>query len=174
MPGVGSDATNLIVLRGNSASGKSAAAQRIRQRHGRGVAIVGQDAIRRDVLKERDTPGAANIALIGLIARYALDHGRHVIIEGILRADHYGDMLATLRADHRGPSHFFYFDVPYEETVRRHATKPQASEYGEVEMREWFRPLDLLSTVPEYRIPESASLDDAVDVIMHRSGLAIG
>jgi predicted kinase len=174
MPRVGSDATTLIVLRGNSASGKSAAAQRIRQRHGRGAAIVGQDTIRRDVLKERDTPGAVNIGLIGLIARYALEHAYHVIVEGILASERYGDMLAELCDDHRGPSHFFYFDVSFEETVRRHATKPLASKYGEVELRDWFRPLDLLSMIAEHRIPETTSLDDAVDAIMRQSGLAFG
>jgi hypothetical protein len=41
--------------------------------------------------------------------RYALDHGYHVILDGILYADRYEQMLAALRADHRGPSCFFYW-----------------------------------------------------------------
>jgi predicted kinase len=49
--------TRLIVIRGNSASGKSAVAAEIRRRHGRGLAIVGQDNLRRQVLRERDVPG---------------------------------------------------------------------------------------------------------------------
>src|ERR1700689_4815453 len=47
----------LIVIRGNSASGKSAVAAELRRRHGRGLAIVGQDNLRRQVLRERDVPG---------------------------------------------------------------------------------------------------------------------
>ena len=74
----------LIVIRGNSASGKSAVAAEIRRRHGRGLAIVGQDTLRRQVLRERDVPGGANIDLIDLTARFALDRGFHVIVEGIL------------------------------------------------------------------------------------------
>ena len=74
----------LIVIRGNSASGKSAVAAEIRRRHGRGLAIVGQDTLRRHVLAERDVPGGANIDLIDLTARFALDRGFHVIVEGIL------------------------------------------------------------------------------------------
>jgi hypothetical protein len=31
----------------------------IRRRHGRGLAIVGQDNLRRQVLRERDVPGGA-------------------------------------------------------------------------------------------------------------------
>lgn len=167
----GSSGTRLIVLRGNSASGKSAVAQEIRHRFGRGIAIVGQDNLRRDILKERDEPGAANIGLIDLTARYALDHGYHVIVEGILYVAHYGDMLRRLARDHRGESRFFYFDVTFPETLRRHATKPQAAEYGEEEMRRWHHPRDLLSGVDEQIIPERATLDQAVAMISREASL---
>ena len=56
---VGSEITTLVVIRGNSASGKSTIAARFRTRCGPGVAIVGQDHLRRVVLKEKDKPGAA-------------------------------------------------------------------------------------------------------------------
>ncbi len=108
---VGTEETRLVVLRGNSASGKSSLAAGLRERFGRGLAVVGQDNLRRIVLGERDRPGAANIGLIGLTARYALDAGFHVVVEGILYADRYGDMLDQLRADHRGPTHSYYLDV---------------------------------------------------------------
>ena len=48
--------TRLIVLRGNSASGRSAIAQAIRDRYERGLAIVGRDNIRRTILRELDQP----------------------------------------------------------------------------------------------------------------------
>lgn len=102
---VGTEETRLVVLRGNSASGKSSVADGLRERFGRDLALVGQDNLRRIMLRERDRPGAANIGLIDLTARYALDAGFHVVVEGILYADRYGDMLTELRADHRGPTH---------------------------------------------------------------------
>lgn len=104
----GTEDTKLIVLRGNSASGKSSVAAGLRTRFGRGLALVGQDNLRRTVLRERDQPGAANIGLIDLTARYALDAGFHVVIEGILYAEHYGDMLARLGADHCGLTQAYY------------------------------------------------------------------
>lgn len=107
--------TRLIVVRGNSGSGKSSVAAGVRARYGCGVALVGQDNLRRIVLRERDVPGGANIGLIAEVARYALDHGFHVIIDGILRADAYGAMLGALHRDHRGLSRFYYLDVPFEE-----------------------------------------------------------
>ena len=67
-----------------------------------------------------------------------------MIIDGILRADAYGAMLGALHRDHRGLSRFYYLDVPFEETMRRHATRPQAAEFGRPEMSCWYRERDLL------------------------------
>jgi 8-oxo-dGTP pyrophosphatase MutT (NUDIX family) len=71
------DKPRLIVIRGNSASGKSTIAAEIRARHGtRDLAIVSQDNLRRVVLRERDRPGGANIALIDMTARHAIAWAR--------------------------------------------------------------------------------------------------
>ncbi|HEX4088537.1 MAG TPA: AAA family ATPase [Trebonia sp.] len=164
----------LIVIRGNSASGKSAIAAEVRRRHGRGLAIVGQDNLRRQVLRERDVPGGANIDLIDLTARFALGRGFHVIVEGILNADHYGRMLAGLIADYATLARAYYLDVPWAETLRRHASKPQAGEYGESEMRGWFREHDVLPGGLEQVIPASSSLDETVRRILVDSGLGNG
>lgn len=53
---VGSDQTRLIVIRGNSGSGKSTVAKALRETYGSGVAWVSQDLIRRIILKERIGP----------------------------------------------------------------------------------------------------------------------
>jgi predicted kinase len=171
---VGSLESRLILLRGNSASGKSAAAQGIRDRFGHGIAIVGQDNLRRIVLREKDKPGGANIGLIDLTARYALDHGYHVIVDGILNRDHYGEMLRGLVNDHLGITRCFYFDVSFAETLRRHTTKPQAADYGEAEMRQWFRPKDFLEGVEEQVIPQETPLEEAVTLIMSGAALEPG
>ncbi|MFF7176688.1 AAA family ATPase [Streptomyces pseudovenezuelae] len=169
---VGTEETRLVVLRGNSASGKSSVATGLRERFGRGLAVVGQDNLRRIVLRERDRLGAANIGLIGLTARYALDAGFHVVIEGILYADRYGDMLAEVRADHRGPTHHYYLDVPFGETLARHATKPIADDVSETQLRDWYRPRDLLPGGVETVIGADSVLHETVDRIMLDTGLA--
>ena len=79
---VGSEKTTLIVLRGNSGSGKSTVARALRETCGRGLAWVAQDLIRRTILWEKDRPGGVNIGLIDQIARYSLDHGYHVVLDG--------------------------------------------------------------------------------------------
>ncbi|WP_406100423.1 AAA family ATPase [Streptomyces sp. NBC_01013] len=168
----GTAETRLVLLRGNSASGKSTVAAGIRERFGRGLALVGQDNLRRIVLREHDRPGGANIGLIDTVARYSLDAGYHVVLEGILYADHYGQMLRHLRADHRGHTHCYYLDVPFAETLARHATKPIAGEVSEIHLREWFRPLDLLPGSIETVIDAGSTVADTIDRIMHDTDLA--
>ncbi|MFJ4689098.1 kinase [Streptomyces sp. NPDC088789] len=170
----GTSDTRLIVLRGNSASGKSSVAAGLRERFGRNLAIVAQDNLRRIVLRERDRPGGANIGLIDLTARYALNHGFHVVVEGILYADRYGTMLQDLVSAHQGVTRCYYLHVPFEETVLRHATKPDAEYLAHVNvghLRDWYRDKDLLPNGLETVIDASSTLDDTVRQILSESGL---
>ena len=157
------------MLRGNSGSGKSTAARAVRERFGRRLAWVEQDYLRRVVLKELDVPSGVNIGLIELTVRYALEHGYIVVLDGILDAGRYGEMLERLSGACQ--AHFFYFDLSFEETVRRHATRPQASEFTPEAMRDWYRPADLLPFVTERVFDETLCLDDVVKLIVEVSGL---
>lgn len=171
---LGSTSTRLIVLRGNSGSGKSTVAREIRKAYGRGLAIVEQDYLRRILLREHDVPGAANIGLIDQTVRYALNHEYHVVLEGILSASHYGEMLQGLQRDHLGWTSFYYFDLPFEETARRHASRPQADEFTEEDMREWYRPLDTLNVAGEGILDSALSARDVARLALNRAGLAGG
>jgi hypothetical protein len=163
----GTDQTRLIVLRGNSGSGKTSTAKALRAHLGRGTALVEQDYLRRIVLKEHDIADGANIGLISQTTRYALDHGYDVILDGILNAARYGSMLDVLQHDHRGQSSFYYFDVSFAETLRRHATRPQAKEFGIEEMRGWYRERDSLAFTEERLVLETSSLDETVNRILN-------
>jgi len=160
------DQVRLIVVRGNSGSGKTSVALAIRQVYGRGVAWVSQDTFRRTVLRDFDQPGGRNIGLIDLVVRYALARGYHVLLDGILDASRYEPMLAGLRRDHVGPSFFYYLDASLEETLRRHDTRFERTEFGAEDMRRWYRPRDSLTTIPERVIEESSTLAETVSVIL--------
>jgi predicted kinase len=169
--GIGSERTRLVVLRGNSGSGKSSVAQALRAAYGRGVAWVSQDLIRRTILMEKDRPGGANIGLIDQVTRYSLDNRYHVVLDGILYADRYESMLAGLARDHLGVSRFYYLDVSLGETLRRHALRPQSAEFSGDAMREWYRQRDLLTAIEEHVVPETSTLDETAALILAESGL---
>lgn len=121
--------------------------------------------LRRDVLKVPDGAGNPAIALIDTVARHALDQGFHVVVEGILHAPHYGDMLRQLVADHRGRTSAFRWRLDFDETVARHATKPQAAEYGPDLMRQWYQADDPLAGLDEHVFDASVGLDQAVAAV---------
>ncbi len=172
MTSVGSPNTRLIVLRGNSGSGKSSVARELRARHGWGLAWVEQDYFRRIILRELDVSGGVNIGLIDGAVRYALAHGYHVVLEGIFRADNSADMLRTLNADHAGQTAFYYFDISFEETARRHLTRPQASGFSCADMLAWYRPRDLLGLPNERVIGEMTTLQEAAERILLETNLS--
>jgi predicted kinase len=164
---LGDSTTRLAVLRGNSGSGKSTTAQEVRRRIGRGVAWVEQDYLRRILLREHDRPGQPNIGLIDQTVRYALDSGYHVILEGILYSPTYGEMVRQLIADHVGQTGVYYFQIPFDETVRRHATRPLSKVVTPEQMREWYQPCDLLGVPGEQIIDITSTLDDSTTRIIN-------
>nr|WP_281416482.1 AAA family ATPase [Deinococcus aestuarii] len=155
-------------MRGNSGSGKSSVARALRQRYGYGMAWVEQDYLRRVLLREHDVPHGKNI---DLNVRYAMEQGYHVVLEGILSTRHYGPMLRRLRQGCGTASHFYFFDLPFEETVRRHATRPQAREFGVETMHGWYQECDLLPFVAERVIPADSSLEATVERLWNEVGL---
>jgi hypothetical protein len=107
-----------------------------------------------------------------VVTRYALDTGYTTVLEGILYVAHYGGMLTRLRDDHLGKSLYYYLDVPFEETLRRHATKPNAHEYGAAEMSAWWRERDLLAGGLDQVLTADLSADTATARILGDAALA--
>jgi predicted kinase len=165
------DNTKFIVLRGNSGSGKSGVARAVRLAQGEPMAYIEQDCLRRIILKEKDIAGGLNIQLIKETVLFSLRNSYHVILEGLLLKKRYEGMFEELLKLHPSNNHFFYFDVSLEETLKRHQTKINKDEFGEVEMRDWYKETDLLHCAEEEIIPESNSLEESVKQILSSAGL---
>ncbi|WP_180336058.1 zeta toxin family protein [Pleomorphomonas diazotrophica] len=163
---MGNSQTRLIVIRGNSGSGKSALAAAIRSSLPRGVAIIGQDVLRRNILHVPDTKPSMAADYMEISAHFALDRRLSVIVEGILQNDIYGDMLRRLISDHQGITRCYRYKIPFQETLKRHNTKPNAGDFGESEMRQWWREDDGLRGVDETLIgPDQSLADTTIQII---------
>lgn len=160
----------LIVLRGNSASGKSTLAHRIQRTLPRGrVAVIGQDHVRREMLWSWDRPDNDAIGLIGHITRYCLELGRVTVVEGILVRERYETMLTGLLDEQRAhgrSSLIYYLDIPLPETLRRHAGKPLADHVSEEQVFSWYAPHDVLGCPGEQVFDESWSEDAILERIL--------
>ncbi|WUM88178.1 hypothetical protein OHA85_15260 [Nocardia salmonicida] len=155
----------LVVICGNSASGKSTTANAVQRRFERGrCAVVSQDLVRRNMIREPDEPGAVNIDLIEEITRSCLGRGMVVIIEGILHARRYGTMLERL-ADSVDTSLFYSFDLTLAQTLARHAGRPQSATIPPEEMASWYHGWQPLPFVEEVRIDANWTLDAATNRI---------
>ncbi len=162
----------LIILRGNSGCGKTSTARLLQRQLGYGTMLVSQDVVRREMLRVKDSESNPAIQLMYDLCMYGNSVGYTVILEGILSNKKYGAMLHRLLDDFQGEKLIYYFDVSFEETVRRHATKPNAHEFGESEMRQWWKDQDVLNVPGEQRIGEQLTQAKVIDMI-HRDVLAL-
>ncbi|MGW4463019.1 kinase [Micromonospora sp. NPDC004704] len=133
------------------------------------IGKIEQDYLRRIVLRERDADQGVAVHLIAQTARFALEHGFHVILEGILVAHRYGSMITSLLRDNRGESFVYYLDVSLPETLRRHTLRPQAAEFTGEDMQGWYLPRDVLGCDGEYG--EESSFDETLTLIEATAGL---
>ena len=128
--------------------------------------LIPQDVVRREILKTSDEPGNDAIELIYDMAMYGYRKGYDVIVEGILSKDKYGDMLAKMMNNFEGRVSVYYLDIPFEETVRRHVMKDSANEFGEKEMKEWWKDNDHLGVNNEVILSSDLSEDALVKTLM--------
>ena len=59
----------------------------------------------------------------------------------------------------------YYFDLPFEETLKRHQTKPNCHEFGEEAMRGSWREKDFSDVLNEVSITSERNIDDIVEDI---------
>ncbi|MDB4992466.1 MAG: uncharacterized protein JWL75_711 [Parcubacteria group bacterium] len=155
-----------IIIRGNSGSGKSAVAERLRKELDGKVALVGQDTLRRTILGETDSLEKKDI--IGLLEQtlnYCLEKGYSVILEGILSKPKYKEVLMRVIDVAPCDSYVFYIDVSIEESFQRHQTKPIANEVSEEQLRSWYQPQNYLGIPGEIIIDERSTLEETVELI---------
>ena len=149
---LGENMKKLIILRGNSGSGKSTIAKELQKQFGNNTMLISQDMIRREVLKVKDGENTLAIPLMKNLLTYGKEHSEIVILEGIMYADWYRPLFELAIQLYDTRIYAYYFDLPFEETLKRHQTKPNSNDFGEEEMRRWWREKDYSALLNEISI----------------------
>lgn len=157
----------LIILRGNSGSGKTTIAKELQKCFGANTMLISQDVIRRDMLKVKDGENTKALPLMKELLIYGHSHSDIVILEGIMYADWYKPLFELSVQLYGAEVNAYYFDLPFEETLKRHQTKPNCRDFGEDEMRRWWRENDFSEVLNEVRITAERNIDNIVGDIFN-------
>ncbi|MDE7210783.1 MAG: uridine kinase [Lachnospiraceae bacterium] len=155
----------LIIIRGNSGSGKSSVAKRLQREFGRNTLLIPQDVVRRDMLWAEDGYDTAALPLLADLLQYGYQNSKVTILEGILYSKYYSPLFERAVALFGNHIFAYYYDLPFEETLKRHETKEKRFEFGEEEMRRWWNEKDFIGFIREKTLDKTVSLEDAVRLI---------
>jgi guanylate kinase len=157
----------LIVLRGNSGSGKTTIARRLKEELFYNVMVIGWDTLRIDIFNRFDYINRNKYIFdtLSSLSEYGRKNNFTVIIEGIYPSNQYKSVLTEI-CKNFPESHFYYFDISFEETLRRHNTKNQ-TEFGVEELRKWHIEGDSMNIANEKLINEEMDEDDIVAMIIN-------
>ncbi|MCD7840247.1 MAG: AAA family ATPase [Erysipelotrichaceae bacterium] len=153
----------IIILRGNSGSGKTTIGRILQQYYGSNTMLICQDIIRRQLLRVKDGENCPAIDMLINLVEYGYKHNNVVILEGILRNEWYAPLFDKIVELYQNNIYAYYFELSFDETVRRHALRSQHSEFGRKELQKWFKPHNYIYTIEEKLIYE----DESVDQILH-------
>lgn len=159
----------LIIIRGNSASGKSTLARRVQKEASVPVAVIEQDYFRHDLFGSKwgDVEYHVRSALIVAMTLQLLRSGVTVILEGSLPSKWFTEVLAAIQKEWHGEVVAFCYVLDLEETVRRHHTRDKRTHFGEDTLREWYSERDPVKGLREDILDKEVTLDHAIRQVLN-------
>lgn len=155
--------SKLIILRGPSGAGKSTVAKALFAQTKKPTVLIEQDYYR---FIFKPAGGALNSKSIHKMIKanvlIALHDGYDVILEGIFNVHSYKETFEEIFDEHNDKNYIFTFDISFEETLRRHRTKPNKDEWSESDMKDWYHPKDILGYNFEHVIQEQSNLEQTL------------
>ena len=159
----------LIILRGNSGSGKTSVAKALQKKFGSNTMLLSHDMIRREMLHVWSAEGIIKSEpLMVNLLKYGKKNSEITIMEGVLPADAYSRLFETAVEEYGQNIFAYYYDLPFEETMVRHSTKPNRNDFGEAAMRQWWKEKDFLPMISEKILHKDLSFEDAVSMIYNQ------
>lgn len=157
----------LIIIRGNSGSGKTTVARELQRKFGHDTMLISQDVVRRDILHTHDGKNTLALHLLKQMLEYGYKNCEFVVLEGILRCDWYFDLFELASQLYGNNIFAYYYDLSFEETIERYKTKSAEtqSRFNENDMRRWYVEKDYIGFINEKALDENLSIEDAVILI---------
>ena len=139
-----------LAMIGASGSGKTTVAKELQKKFGYNTMLISQDEIRRNILRVKDGIDTKALPLMIELLKYGYEHSDIVILEGIMYEEWYNPLFKVANELYGSNVYAYYFDLSFEETVRRHNTRNR--EFGEKDMRRWWREKDFSAVLKEQLI----------------------
>lgn len=155
----------LIIIRGNSGSGKTSVSKTLQEKFGENTMLISQDMIRREILHTKDGVGTKALPLMTELLKYGRRNFRVTILEGIMDAEWYMPLFEAAIEEFGSEIYAYYYDLPFEETLARHGTRAKRTEFGAEDMRRWWIEKDYMKIIPEKIFTKETGLDEAVEII---------
>lgn len=155
----------IVIIRGNSGSGKTTVAKELCNHLGKDCMLLSQDIIRREILHTNDGKNSSAVKLLSDLILFGKKHSNIIILEGILNSSWYKPLFDIIK-NNFSKIYSYYYDIPFEETVKRFQTKSNANFTAE-DMKRWWNEKDTLGFDNEKMIYKDTSVKNAVEMILY-------
>jgi deoxyadenosine/deoxycytidine kinase len=154
--------SKLVVVRGNSGSGKTTIAQELLNMMPDAILVEQDYFIKYAADSKTPAQESARRTKIFTAVKSALLSHEIVILEGVFDSRRYKEYFSDLIECHPTDNHFYYIDLSFEETLRRHETRDKRHEFGEEKMSGWYIAHDQLGYEFEESFDSNIQIDEAV------------
>lgn len=167
--------SKLVIIRGPAGSGKSTIARAVQEKTasaGIPIALLEQDYYReRTILPKKGTRELRNKKMYA-DAVFLLSEGCHVIIEGSVDANRHRRYIDSLIEQHPHGNSLFYFNLSFEETVRRDMERREVDQERIALLRSWYEEYSSMGYAFEHEIAAGMKKSDIVELVLGASGLS--
>ena len=117
------------------------------------------------MLNVRDGENCPAIPLLKNLVKYGHENYEITILEGILYTGFYKPLFEEIAYLFGYNIYSYYYDILFEETLKRHQTRSNKYDFGEAEMLDWWIEKDYIGFIAEKPIYENESLEAVAEKI---------